>query len=179
MVARLAREVLLGPAASFTPAASIPSPGSSLLTNAGYHCAPASGAFFRSTRSIRDVPLVPALLTPKGSLFGHLDLASFDAKGQAFDQHPCNLRPCSLDNSSKSLPRHMHSFCRLFMVKPLKIGQSDSLELVHCEVDLLQHCYWHADRLEYVAGRLFSDSAAALRSGHPCSLSVVIISVCS
>jgi hypothetical protein len=72
-----------------------------------------------------------ALHAAKSPRPGQFDFTPFNAKGKAFKQHVSNLVSCRFNNPSESLPWDVHLFRCLIMVKPIKIGQPDSLKLIH------------------------------------------------
>jgi len=74
---------------------------------------------------------MPTLLTLKGSLLDHLDFTSFDTQSKPLNQYSGDLASCLFDDSPKGLPRDVHSFCRLLVIKPFEISQSDRFKFVN------------------------------------------------
>ena len=120
------RQFSLGsPPAAATVLSALPS--SALLLCPMQIPAFARWALLGPTRSKRDFPSVLAVGTLECT---HFDGTSFDTESLALDEGLCNFFSSRFHDPAKRLPGDFHPVCRLLLVQPLEIGQSQRLELV-------------------------------------------------
>jgi hypothetical protein len=114
----------------------------------------------------RFVPFNLAGGTPQWTAWFRLDWPTLDFERLAENDCLGDLAARDFYDPSESRARDSHPFCRLILIEPLEISQSDSLEFVESHHYLCEHARRNSSRLEYRRRRLPSYSAATWRPGH-------------
>jgi hypothetical protein len=110
---------------------------------------------------------------------GHLDVASFDSQGFAYDQGFCHLAVGLVEDSAKGRSRDIHGRSHLLLVHAFQVGQAQSLQLIEAQDNFLIRRYWRATRPELRVVWQIVDSSATRRSGHRITSLGRIINICS
>jgi len=79
-----------------------------------------------------------AIVALKFSHSGHLNLTSFDAQDLSLHQSLGHLAMGYFQNAAEGLPGDVHARGGLFLVKPQKVSQTEGLQFIHSQNDLLQ-----------------------------------------
>jgi hypothetical protein len=65
--------------------------------------------------------------------------AAFDGESFCVDQGIGNFFVCRCESPPERLPRNFHLLRRLLLIQSLKVGQTDGLELINRQGDVLQN----------------------------------------
>jgi hypothetical protein len=120
----------------------------------------------------RFVPFKLAGRTPQWAAWFLLDGPPLDFERLAEDDCLGDFAARDFYDPSESRARDSHPLCRLLLVEPLEISQSDSFEFIESYHYLCEHPRRNSSRLEYRRRRFSSYSAATWRPGHNQNLHV-------
>jgi hypothetical protein len=136
-------------------------PSRSKSARATDRAARAGRAHLGPSRPERHRPLVPARAAAKASLPDERDGATGDAQGPAVDERPGDLPSRGFHDAGERRPRHPHAGGGLLLVETLEIRQTQGLELVHAQRDLLEHGGRNPGGLEVGEAWRLADAAGA------------------